>query len=954
MIRAISCRWGKSEQTGPGYHLLVYHMLDVAAVMASGLERRPDLLAFLAHGLRLPADTARSVILALTALHDIGKCALAFQALRKDVAARLGLDVTGIHPYDSARAHHVCVGQALLLDLIEEGRVALPLEEPISDPAEIEDLLSIFSGHHGFQPPLEATLASYRGQWRRDDKDTAALLVEAVCEFFVWRRGVPDLDGVRRMSYLLNGLVTICDWLGSSAAFAFEAEPMALSDYWCRRALPTAATALANANISLFQQRERPHPLGFRGLFPGFAAATPLQAILDRMLATEQRPEGAFLVIVEDLTGAGKTEAADLLAHHLLATGRIDGVYYGLPTMATADAAWERKEEEADGGGESLAARIFGRVPARVLAHAKRHRNRPFRELLTRAGQSDGEAAPLDWLARSNKRALLAELGIGTVDQALQGALRTRHATVRLAGLWRKLLVVDEVHAYDDYMQGVLEALLRHQALLGQNVLLMSATLPSLLRTRLIQAFGQGAGWSDLDARIAQLDRDHLPLLGLHHAHGSKERPVTAMPRPGARPLRFSAVHAEAEVVDWLVRHACAGRSAIWFRNTVDEAIASFEQLDTVLTAKGLARPLLYHARFLPADRAERERSLLEVAGKNAEPARRRGRVIVATQAAEQSLDLDVDELVSDLAPVDVLIQRIGRRRRHPREADGSRAIDGIEHRPDSEIRLHLPPLDSPTEDWFRRFSPGGAVIYPDTARLWLTVRHLLDPTTIPGRPANADGIALERDARALLESVYAENEVVAAAVPSALRPSVFDVAGRDMEDRRQAFLNRLQFADGLLADWNRNTAVLADEDWAPTRLGESYALMLAVTQDGRFHFLEPGMDPLEDSVLRVPWPIETDPADHGARAALARLLPDDRARQRFAFQRLVVLRNDGASSWIGTAIVHDRRGRARSLRLRYRRRTGLQRVTAGAGPITAAHAAPPSSSVAAARALPA
>jgi CRISPR-associated endonuclease/helicase Cas3 len=120
-------RWGKSEQGGQGYHLLAYHMLDVAAVMAVGLSRRPDILEVLARGLRLPSATTRSLVLALTALHDLGKCALAFQAQRGDVAAKLGLAIGGIQPYNPTDAHHSSVGQALLLDLIEEQRVACPL-----------------------------------------------------------------------------------------------------------------------------------------------------------------------------------------------------------------------------------------------------------------------------------------------------------------------------------------------------------------------------------------------------------------------------------------------------------------------------------------------------------------------------------------------------------------------------------------------------------------------------------------------------------------------------------------------------------------------------------------------------------------------------------------------------------------------------------------------------------
>jgi hypothetical protein len=161
------------------------------------------------------------------------------------------------------------------------------------------------------------------------------------------------------------------------------------------------------------------------------------------------------------------------------------------------------------------------------------------------------------------------------------------------------------------------------------------------------------------------------------------------------------------------------------------------------------------------------------------------------------------------------------------------------------------------------------------------------------------------------------------------LGPSVFAAAGSDLEDRRQAFLNRLPFMDGLLVDWNRHAAVLADEDWAPTWLGESYELLLAVAENERLRFLEPGADPLEDSVLRVPWPLETDPADAGAREALRKLLPDEGARRRLVFRRIVVLCPDQAHSWTGRALLRDRHGQPHSLRIRYSRKTGLQRLMA-------------------------
>jgi len=149
---------------------------------------------------------------------------------------------------------------------------------------------------------------------------------------------------------------------------------------------------------------------------------------------------------------------------------------------------------------------------------------------------------------------------------------------------------------------------------------------------------------------------------------------------------------------------------------------------------QGLAAPILYHARFLPEDRRRIEADLEAVAGKNAQPNRRRGRIVVATQVAEQSLDLDFDAVVTDLAPVDVLIQRIGRCRRHARGVDGSLSPNGIEMRPSLPVLILAPALDVNAARWLATLLPGSAAIYHDDARLWLGLKYLLEPDTIPNR----------------------------------------------------------------------------------------------------------------------------------------------------------------------------------------------------------------------------
>ncbi|MFZ1429007.1 MAG: CRISPR-associated helicase Cas3' [Geminicoccaceae bacterium] len=612
-------------------------------------------------------------------------------------------------------------------------------------------------------------------------------------------------------------------------------------------------------------------------------------------------------MLIEDATGTGKTEAADLICQRLIALDRADGIYVGLPTMATADAAFARRAENG------FVDQVYAAPADLVLAHSRRHRKLAVVE--TRAELEQGETACLDWFARSSKRALLTPIGIGTVDQALTGALRARYAPVRLAGLWRKVLVIDEVHAYDDYMLDVLVALLRHQASLGQHVILMSATLPSVMRDVLVSAFAQGAGWP----QTPTLPSDRYPMFTVVHAHGS-ERPN--LPERSGPWVQIEPLPGEADVETRLLAWALAGRSAIWFRNTVDEAVRSFERLHGQAVAAGLPLPLLYHARYLPADRAAVEDALLRIAGKDAEPAARRGRIVIATQAAEQSLDLDFDELATDLAPADALIQRLGRRRRHARNHAGTRLTVGPDGRPESPALLHLPDPETIDSNWYARFAPGAAYIYPDHARLWLTQHHLRAPTTIPGRQASGPMLDLGRDVRPLIEAVYDQDDAIRAAVPATLHGRLAAASGEDAQARQAARLNRLPFADGLLHDWHRTeAAVLGDDARAPTRLGESFEILLAVSEAIGPRFLIEVGDPLEESLCRCPRQITGLAAGDPQRQLLARRL-NERGQRRLARYEIVVLAADPTGEWCGNGHEPERQ---RSITIRYDAVKGLR-----------------------------
>ncbi len=917
LIGVFMIKWAKAE--ADHYHPLPYHSVDVAAILDIGLQGRPALLAFIADTLGMGRDETRAMLLTVLALHDIGKVSSAFQQKRPDIVQRLG---GRIPPRKPLNWPHDAVGQMILLHKLGPSGLAacgLPLADAPEDLLAL--LFAISTGHHGSPPAPGFDPRRLEREYvvMPDDLAAACELVTAVAALFGWQHGLPDRAGLVRLAPLLNGMFTLCDWLGSAERFAYQEQVMALPDYYRLYALPGAADVLAEVQPALFRQLPAQPPLPFARMFAGLGrqgappVPTPLQALVDRLFTAAALPDGPLLVLVEDLPGAGKSEAGDLITQRLMALGRTNGTYVGLPTMATADAAFVRKFVPA--GAATFGECLMGGKPQVVLAHSRRHRHPAFRFAATRAGVEEGEGMASAWFARSSRRALLAELGVGTIDQALAGALRARHATLRLTGLWRKLLLVDEVHAYDDYMQALLESLLRWQGRMGDPVVLMSATLPSRIRNMLTRAYAEGAGWADVASMADRTRPGAYPLLTLVSQQGIAQHPLDPVQGSGTRPVRFEAVHDEA-LIDATIREwQRQGRSVIWFRNTVDDAVTAWRRHAETAGTEGLTPPLLYHARFLPADRAAVERTLMQVFGKQADPAERRGRLLIATQAAEQSLDLDADEMVIDLAPADAVIQRLGRRRRHARTQTGALlAADQLDQRPDSPVLLHCPALAAPSPGWYAWKFPGAASIYPNDARLWLTARHLLQPSTIPGNPPEMDHLVVARDLRGLMESVYAETPTV----PETLHARHDAAQGSAAAERQQGLQARLPFQADLLTEWYANDAVPDDPGREPrTRLIDSHTVVLAGRVDGRLHWLatllhpdlSPDLNPVEESECRSLLPLICVPEDEAYIATLKSFMP--KAQQGY-LERISVLvvspTSDG--QWRGEAIEIENKSR--------------------------------------------
>ena len=795
--------WGKARpleaRPEPGWHPLAFHCLDVAAVGRALLKGHGGLTEWISRQLRLPPDAAIRLMCFLLCLHDIGKFAKKFQAKEPirfpecfgDNPARL-----------SGFFDHGAGGMRLFDD--DRGAFGLPGN---IRPRTWRPLISAVTGHHGSPPEPRM------GQTRLTLKsDFGAAGIRVAHEFIRSARSLfsipprlfspPNRKDICRASYAVAGLAVLADWIGSNQSWFPYRNPdgyASFDEYWdYARNQSTGAIREAGV-LPAPRRRDR---LGYEELIGAKVIPTPMQD----WVSNTDLPVGPSLFMIEDETGSGKTEAALMLAHRLMKSGSADGLYVALPTMATANAMFDRL---------ALAyRRLFAKdaEPSIALAHGARGMHEGFRAALPGGGrfeapyanapdrdeasETTASAACAAWIADDRRRTFLADAGAGTIDQALLSVLPSRHQSLRLLGLMRRVLILDEVHAYDAYMQREMEMLLEFQAGLGGSAILLSATLPLSIRERLTDAFAKGLASRD-DRFGASMD---YPMATVCADGVRRFAKVAGQPgRARTLPVRF--LRSTADALREVERAARAGQAVLYIRNTVDDALDAHAEL----TARGLDRqPKLFHARFALGDRLEAETGVVELFGKRSESADREGRVLVATQVVEQSLDLDFDAVITDLAPIDLLIQRAGRLWRHDRP----------ERKGELELLVVGPePVADADEKWFGQAFPRAQYVYRDHARLWLTARTLEDSGKIVS-PARL---------RTLIESVYGDE--ADARMPSGLQGIFFDAEGKAGAERGVATTNTLNLAQGYVWDggaWDldvRTPTRLVDDPQVTLRL---------------------------------------------------------------------------------------------------------------------------------------
>jgi CRISPR-associated endonuclease/helicase Cas3 len=891
--------WGKTDRASdakiPPYHLLPYHSLDVAATAKVLLERDDLLRKRLARLLELEAVAARDLLVFLIALHDTGKFAEGFQSRHRNLFKEL----RGRFSEAAYTVYHDTLGYVAWEGVIwgvawsEDWFCLREFTDQYSAKDYFTPLMRAVAGHHGTPPELDHS-AQRADLHFGDEAQTALLDFARSCRFLLpddkpfptWNY---DQDRMRakRASWLVAGLTVLADWIGSNSNyFSYRQNEIALEVYWREHALPQAEAAIGKTGVL---SPPASSTIGPQALFPNLFPQhdpTPLQ----QHAATCALGDGPQLFMLEDLTGSGKTEAALLLAHRLMADGRGAGLYVALPTMATADAMYERVGDAYQ--------RLYDRPESvsLVLAHSAREHVSAFQRSVeiddpkasaveTYDGtEQTGRAHCTAWLADSRKKALLASVGVGTIDQALIGILPARHQSLRLAGLSRSVLVVDEVHACDAYMQRLLQRLLAFHAAQGGSAILLSATLPQRMRKELSDAFRRGLG-----ADPVQLENNDFPFATRVGAAEKREQPVASKPGAG-REIGVQPFHDEKAVVDHLISEVEQGRCACWIRNTVGDATRAYRSFCERLDA---GRVELFHARFALCDRQAIEARVLKHFGKDSGPEERSGKVVVATQVIEQSLDLDFDVMVTDLAPMDLIIQRAGRMHRHPRTADGAHKSSGSDERKPPVLGVLMPPLtDEPGVNWYKRPFPGGAFVYPEVDVLWRTAQ-VLDRH---GR------IELPEKARVLVESVYGEDAVL---VPDAIAHAAQDAKSQTRIDASLAESNALTLDAGYGNAADR--AHWQSDERTPTRLGdETTTIRLGRQNNGR-------VEPWADDAAPHPWPrselsvrtAKIADSDHsqidaGAVAAAKETMPDNGQWSTLVVMRGPSKNDHGETVWAG------------------------------------------------------
>lgn len=617
--------WGKAEKDGSGWHPAVCHMLDTGIMAREILALQPP--GFRQRLTKLfdsDESKALNMLAFVTATHDIGKISPGFQWKRADLCARLKERGFSFPP--TAEKKHGRIVLDALTSLLEENYDC--------DRDEADALARILAAHHGVFEECRDVEAGDR-RWQEAREETVALLAQVF--------GVTSLEALRLENvpelFLLAGLISVADWIASDEnTFGYSNGAPSDIDAYVQERTGIARQLLERLSMGTSVEAEKT----FLELFTFDTPNACQQATLD-VLSRLTHP---MLVIVETPMGSGKTEAAQAAYVRLAVRDGLRGMYCALPTQATGNAMFDRMRK--------FLARLHDEKTVELhLLHANAGMHPEYDRLKIKSGDETSDSViASSWFAQ-RKRGLLAAYGTGTIDQALMSILRVRHFFVRLFGLGGKMIVLDEVHAYDAYMSEEIYNLIGWASRCGSSIVLLSATLPANKRKKLVAAFRPDVTLPEWLAYpcVFGVDLQGVPVGEPVVMPSSTLEIVPVVVEKSAKVSKLADM-----IVELLADEGCVACIV----NTVIEAQELYDLLKDRLPEEEL---ILFHSRFTLERRLEIEEEIVGKYGKDGNRPRRG--VVVASPVLQESLDVCFDGMLSEIAPFDLLLQRAGRLHRH-------------------------------------------------------------------------------------------------------------------------------------------------------------------------------------------------------------------------------------------------------------------------------------------------
>ena len=626
------------------------HSIDVAEVLKK-MMRRWIPLSIYSSFQGMSEDEVERLLYFIGMIHDIGKMTALFQSriMPSIESQNMYLEKNGFilrnandFKYAGETSHPIA-GEAILLKY--------------GCPAGVA---AVVGSHHGKPEALSQNpsllIDVYGKNFYDHQKEKWFLLWKEWISYSLNRAGYRSMQDIpiidQSTQVLLTGILIVGDWLASNTQFfhLYRRDDMPLHSIYPARV--NKAWRTINFPERWCPENPSIDDEEFLQIF-GFIPNEIQKAMLD---VTDQMSSPG-LMILEAQMGIGKTEAA-LAASEVIAYRYGEGgVFFGLPSKATANGLFPRIYSWVEN-------QSFEERHTIELLHSDSFLNEEYVSLFDRTqgiGEDlNQEGVYINSWFNGKKTGLLADFTIGTIDQVLMAALKKKHVMLRLLGIVGKIVIIDECHAYDAYMNYYLDRVLTWLGVYRVPVILLSATLPSIRRRELIDAYLKGRyKLSEIDGNVTS---NHYPQITWTNNNKVCQKSIQLSSNQKA--VIIDNVK-DSQCADYLRRYLSGVGSSGIIVNTVRKAQELAASLQIELPEYKI---ILYHSQFISSDRAEKENLVLDAVGKRSTFESRSRLIVVGTQVLEQSLDIDFDLLISQLCPMDLLLQRIGRLHRHNRK----------------------------------------------------------------------------------------------------------------------------------------------------------------------------------------------------------------------------------------------------------------------------------------------